>query len=315
MKQPMANLLEYHLGRSVFSVFMEHLDGYKGNKKRKPNFFSYRRWDQNPVLGLNTTRMSMVWGGCPGLTSPPTCGPLMGLGSFNAVEGLIGPPPTGTAAAAEGDTSSTPTFPTLLLADHMVWRHTTNITQLVDDVAMFNKSSPSRCPSTSPPLIVWHHGPTPCNTADGSRATAPSLVRENSGERSPVAVPERMAYDCRAKYTSFAFGKGSFECTMCLKECATQDTTGKGTSLHCLQSTWGDDVVILAWLNAWFTTPSEARGIYRRKKWRMNGERNLCNVIPYEPLNKFPQNKSAFVYSFPVVHCFKMNVEKTTTAN
>lgn len=276
MKQPMANLLEYHLGRSVFSVFMEHLDSYKGNKKRKPNFFTYRRWDQNPVAGLSTTRMSMVWGGCPGLTAPPTCGPLMGLGSFNAVQALIGPAPAAGATTtttanpspaeqqqqgAASSAAAPPSFPTLLLADHMVWRHTNNITQFVDDTIQFfsKMKTLAELHQQPPPLIIWHHGPTPGNTADGSRAAAAPIIALREQEYMKdrlVPFRKEVVMIARDQITlPLHFGRGWVHFGVHYGASKGMCNTGhnrKGYEFAlCLQSTWGDDAVMLAWLNAY----------------------------------------------------------------
>lgn len=261
MKQPLSNFVEYYLAKPIFKVFMGQLDSLK-KSKRRPSFFSYRQWDITP---FESTRISMQWGGCPNLVAGPQgCTTLVGIGNWGGkMLPLFGNPPASDTAGAP------PSFPSALLIDPTVWRYPQDddpeyfrtVDTLFSNVAALTESTKRRRP-----LIVWHTTPTAGNSERGHRpASLPSgtdtMVRNFNWFHEDFMAKYRKDPSDRfvmisrhlitlplhfgVEWVHFGLHYGASE-----GMCNTGHERKGYEFAYCVCKTWGDDAVILAWLNA-----------------------------------------------------------------
>jgi hypothetical protein len=258
MKQPLSNFVEYYLRKPIFRVFMTQLDLYKKSRKR-PNFFSYRQWDVRPYP---STRITMQWGGCPNLMAGPIgCSDLVGLGHWAKMQRLVADAP-----ASDTNNRTIPIFPTALLLDMTVWRwpHNDDIRYLRTVDNLFKQIDQLVAANNQTrPLVVWHTTPMGGNSERGHRAASAPLgtlsldrnfnwvhedhmMRHHKDKavlisRHQITLPLHFGND----WVHFGLHYGASE-GMCN---TGHNRYGYEFSL-CVCKTWGDDAVIVSWLNA-----------------------------------------------------------------
>jgi hypothetical protein len=258
MKQPLSNFMEYYLEKPIFSVFMTQLDSLR-KKRKRPGFFSYRQWDATP---LPTTRVTMQWGGCPSIMAGPTgCTYQVGLGSFSKITTLVGTP------ALVDEKNATPSFPTALLMDMTVWRYPQDddveylrtVDGLMGQIDAWVEAS-----KRPRPLLTWVTTPTGGNSNRGYRpAGAPTgatsgrnfdwlhedhMMSRHAGTRRLVHISRHqmtLPLHFGIEWVHFGLHYGASE-----GMCNTGHSRKGYEFAFCVAKTWGDDAVIIAWLNA-----------------------------------------------------------------
>ena len=256
MKQPMSNFVEYYMGHAIFKFYMAQLDMWKS--KKKAGFFSYRQWGvtiTNESLGTATT-WNMLWGGCPGLVAAPSaCTTTVGMRFWPRLEGLIG-----------GSRGPNASVPTAILLDHFVWRWPMN-----DEVAFSEQSSllfrrigetAAKHKWLQQPLIVWHNGPSSANNDMSPRP-------DHCGQ---LAVTRHLCWTVEDDYDKnttagmllisrdqitlpLHFGNSFVHFGVHYGASEGMCNTGHSRSeryafANCVRRTWGDDAMIIMWLNA-----------------------------------------------------------------
>lgn len=266
MKQPMSNFAEYYLRKPIFKVFMWQLDALKKVKKR-PGFFSYRQWDITPY---NSTRLLMLWGGCPNIMAGPNLCPdlSMGAGNFDRKVAPYLVVNNSFVRTPEGP----PDYPTLLLMDLSVWRFPHDDDQAYMNIVASNIEKVTALAAKAKkrrPLVVWHSMPFPANSDRGPRGgVAPIYAksqlfhwyqedymsrRQDSVliSRNQITLPLHYGHE----FVHFGIHYGASE-----GMCNTGHERKGYEYSYCLGKTWGDDAVIIAWMNAYAQHKSGANG-------------------------------------------------------
>jgi hypothetical protein len=257
MKQPMSNLLEYYLRQPIFKFFMAQLDHWKS--KKKAGFFSYRQWSaiaRNSHLGTQSS-WNMLWGGCPGLMAPPSsCSTTVGMRYWPRIETLV------------GNRDQNANFPNAILLDHFVWRW-----PMQDEVQfseqsgiMFEKlAAAASFGNHTPPLLVWHTGPSAANNDMSPRPDHCGQLHwarhlcwtiEDDYDLNPSFQAKNLLLISRDQVTlPLHFGNTFVHFGVHYGASEGMCNTGHARSERyqfamCVRRTWGDDAVIIMWLNA-----------------------------------------------------------------